>query len=179
MFGETLDQGIGNFLDQFARYIGLGFPGGPKIEQLALNGKYVELPYVVKGMDLELSGIITKATDLYKKGISKEDLCYSLQETMFAMLTEVSERALAHTQKNELVLVGGVAANKRLCSMLDIMCRERDSKFYAVPLKYSGDQAVQIAFQGLLQFKAGNTIAKEKLDIDPMWRTDQVEIDFL
>ncbi|MEK6948994.1 MAG: UGMP family protein, partial [Nanoarchaeota archaeon] len=53
IFGETLDQGIGNFIDSFARHIGLGFPGGPKIEQLALNGKnYVEVPYVVKGMDV-------------------------------------------------------------------------------------------------------------------------------
>ena len=98
---------------------------------------------------------------------------------MFAMLTEVSERALAHTHKDELVLVGGVAANKRLCNMLDIMCKERNAKFYAVPIKYSGDQAVQIAFQGLLQFKVNNIIQKDKLDINPLWRTDEVEIDFL
>ena len=56
IFGETLDQGIGNFIDAFARHIGLGFPGGPKIEQLALKGKnYIELPYVVKGMDVSFS----------------------------------------------------------------------------------------------------------------------------
>ena len=52
VFGETLDQGVGNFIDAFARHIGLGFPGGPKIEKIALAGnKYIELPYVVKGMD--------------------------------------------------------------------------------------------------------------------------------
>ena len=179
VLGECLSIGLGNALDKFARALDLGFPGGPKIELLAKEGSFIELPYVVKGMDIELSGIITKAIELYKKGGKKEDLCYSLQETMFAMLTEVSERALAHTQKDELVLVGGVAANKRLCNMLDIMCKERNAKFYAVPIKYSGDQAVQIAFQGLLQFKVNNTIPKEKLDINPLWRTDEVEVDFL
>ncbi|QQG38905.1 MAG: tRNA (adenosine(37)-N6)-threonylcarbamoyltransferase complex transferase subunit TsaD [Candidatus Woesearchaeota archaeon] len=176
IMGEVLSIGVGNALDKFAREVGLGFPGGPKVEQLAKNGKYVELPYVVKGMDIELSGIITKAIDLHKKGVVVEDLCFSLQETMFAMLTEVTERALAHTQKNEVVLVGGVAANKRLCEMLDIMCRERDAKFYAVPLKYSGDQAVMIAWQGIKQFNAGDQIHFEKLDMNPLWRTDQVEV---
>ena len=179
ILGECLSIGLGNALDKFARALDLGFPGGPKVEQLASKGAFIELPYVVKGMDVEFSGIITKAIELYKKGTKKEDLCYSLQETMFAMLTEVSERALAHTQKNELVLVGGVAANKKLGNMLDIMCKERDAKFYAVPIKYSGDQAVQIAFQGLLQFKSGDTIPKDKLDINPLWRTDEVEITFL
>jgi len=109
IFGETLDQGIGNFIDAFARHIGLGFPGGPKIELIAQKGKnYIELPYVVKGMDVSFSGILT---DLKRKYDSKkykvEDLCYSLQETVFAMLVEISERAMAHTGKGELLLGGG------------------------------------------------------------------------
>jgi len=176
VLGECLSIGLGNALDKFARAIELGFPGGPKIEQLALNGKYVELPYVVKGMDLELSGIITKATDLYKKGISKEDLCYSLQETMFAMLTEVSERALAHTQKNELVLVGGVAANKRLAEMMNVMCKDRNARFYAVPLKYAGDNAVNICWQGILEYKKGREDDVKSVDINPNERTDDVDV---
>ncbi len=173
IFGETLDLGLGNMLDKFAREIGLGFPGGPKIEQLA-KGKYIELPYGVKGMDVSFAGMLTKALRLYKQGASKEDICFSLQETAFAMLAEVAERAMAHTDKKELLLIGGVAANKRLGEMLDIMCKERDAKFYAVPLQYSGDQGVMIAWQGVQQSK--ETVDPEKAEIRPYERIDEVEV---
>ena len=179
IFGETLDIGMGNAFDKFGRDIGLGFPSGPKIEQLAKKGKYHELPYVVKGMDLSFSGIITKAINDYKKGIKKEDLCFSLQETCFAMLTEVTERALAHTNKNEVLLIGGVGANKRLIEMLNIMCKERKAKFYTVPLEYSGDQATMIAYLGLLQSKNKEYFEDiNRLDIKPNWRINQIKINF-
>ncbi len=177
IFGETLDVGLGNMLDKFAREIGLGFPGGPKIEQLAKLGKnYSELPYSVKGMDVSFAGMLTKALRLFKEGASKEDLCFSLQETSFAMLAEVAERAMAHTDKKELLLIGGVAANMRLAEMLDIMCRERGAKFFAVPLEYSGDQGVMIAWQGILQFKAGEKVDPETAGVRPYERTDEVEV---
>ena len=175
IFGETLDLGLGNMLDKFAREIGLGFPGGPKIELLAKEGKnYLELPYSVKGMDVSFAGMLTKAWKLYKQGTPKEDLCFSLQETAFAMLAEVAERAMAHTDKKELLLIGGVAANKRLGEMLNIMCNERGAKFYAVPLQYSGDQGVMIAWQGVLQ--KNNTIDPDKANINPYERVDEVEV---
>ncbi len=177
VFGETLDQGIGNFIDAFARHIGLGFPGGPKIEQLALKGKnYIELPYVVKGMDVSFSGILT---DLKRKFDSKkykiEDLCYSLQETAFAMLTEVSERAMAHTGKKELLLGGGVACNKRLQEMCSIMCRERNAKFFVPENQYLVDNGVQISWLGILMKKLA---AKDydKIDIKPYERTDDIKV---
>ena len=175
ILGETLDTGLGNALDKFGRGIELGFPAGPLIEQLAKIGKYYKLPYTVKGMDLAFSGIVTKAVNDFKnKKILKEDLCFSMQETLFSMLTEVSERALAHTRKNELLIIGGVAANKRLVEMLSIMCRERDARFYSVPLQYAGDQAVMIAWQGILEFNK----AKKKLDIYPYERLDQIEVEW-
>ena len=177
IFGETLDIGMGNAFDKFGRDVGLGFPSGHKIEQLAKQGKYHELPYVVKGMDLSFSGIITKAVNDYRKGIKKEDLCFSLQETCFAMLTEVAERALAHTNKNEVLLIGGVAANKRLIEMLTTMCNERKAKFYTVPLGYAGDNAAMIGYLGYLRSK-NKEYFKEKLDIKPNWRIDQIEINF-
>ena len=172
VFGETLDQGVGNFIDSFARYIGLGFPGGPKIEKLVLNGKnYVELPYVVKGMDVSFSGILTNLKHKYdSKKYKVEDLAFSLQETVFAMLVEVSERAMAHTEKNELVLGGGVACNKRLREMCRIMCEERDAKFFAPPNEVLTDNGLMIAWLGILQKNK-----KEKLiDIKPYERTDDV-----
>lgn len=174
VFGETEDVGLGNALDKFARALGLGFPGGPKIEQLALNGKWVELPYTVKGMDVAFSGIITRVTQLANKGIPKEDLCYSLQEVFFSMITEVTERAMAHLRKKEVLLIGGVAANKRLCAMLEIMCKARGAKFFAVPMKYAGDNAAMIAWQGLLEYHAGRR--EKHLDIYPYERCDDIDV---
>jgi len=176
IFGEALSIGIGNALDKFGREIGLGFPAGSKIEELAKKGNYIELPYVVKGMDVEYSGITTRAIQLYKQGVKKEDLCFSLQETMFSMLTEVAERALAHTEKNELLLIGGVAANGRLIEMLQIMCKERNCKFEVVPMKWSGDQAAMIAWTGILEYKKNkkyyDNLDIKKIEINSRWRVD-------
>ena len=171
IFGETLDIGLGNALDKFGRAANLGFPAGPKIEQLAKQGKYIELPYSVKGMDVSFSGMITKAERLVKSE-KVEDLCHSLQETAFAMLAEVAERAMAHCQKDELVLIGGVAANKRLCEMLEIMCKERNATFHAVPLDLAGDQGAMIAWQGYLE----RDRKENNSDIKPYERTDDVEV---
>ena len=179
IFGETLDQGIGNFIDAFARHIGLGFPGGPKIEKLALKGeKYIELPYVVKGMDVSFSGILT---NLKRKSDSKahkvEDLCYSLQETVFAMMVEVSERAMAHCGKQELVLGGGVACNKRLQKMCKIMCEERNGKFFVPENQFLLDNGLMIAWLGTLQKKQA-TKKYKNIHITPYERTDDVKVDW-
>jgi len=129
VFGETLDLGVGNFIDTIARYMGLGFPGGPKIQKLAEACKnkeeLIDLPYSIKGMDVAFSGLQTKLKNLLDKGVAKEDLAYSMQEVVFGMLVEASERALAHTGKKELLLGGGVACNSRLQEMCRIMCKER------------------------------------------------------
>lgn len=178
IFGETQDIPIGNALDNLAREIGLKMPGGPEVEKLAKEGKYIELPYVVKGMDLSFTGLTTEAIKKVKQGMKKEDICYSMQEICFAMLTEVTERALAHTGKNEVLLVGGVAANKRLQEMLKIMCEERKANFFVVPFEYSGDQGVMIAWTGILAYSS-----KQKQNITdlivPNWRIDQIEISWL
>ncbi len=174
VFGETEDMAIGNAIDTFARKAGLPHPGGPEVERLARSGSYVELPYVVKGMDLSFSGIVTAAGKLLKEGERLEDLCYSLQETCFSMLVEVTERAVAHTGKKEVLLTGGVAANRRLTEMLEIMCRERGAAFHAVPMEYAGDCGAMISWTGLLAYKAG----ERTKDPEPLsrWRTDEAEI---
>src|SRR5512139_3874851 len=139
VFGETLDIALGNCLDVFAREAGIkpekGLPLGASIEQLGDKGeKLISLPYVVKGMDLSLSGLLTAATTVLQKGNCRlEDLCYSLQEHAFSMVTEVTERALAHTEKKEVLLTGGVAANKRLQAMLKVIAEEHDARFDVVP----------------------------------------------
>ena len=169
VMGETLDIGLGNMLDKLGRILGMGFPAGPKIEEMANKGKYIELPYVVKGMDTSFSGILTKCQQLLNKGVSKEDLCFSVQETCFAMLAEVTERAMAHNDKTELLLVGGVGANKRFCKMMEIMCEERGAKFYKVPMSLAGDQGAMIAWEGFLRKEESGDI-----ECNPHWRTDEV-----
>ena len=176
IFGETLDIGIGNFLDSLARTLGIGFPGGPKIEELAKKGGYKELPYVVKGMDVVLGGILTYCKEMNKKGVSKEDICFSVQETVFAMLTEVTERALAHTGKNELVVGGGVGCNKRLQEMLKKMCLERGVKFYSPENEFLVDNAAMIALTGYYMKDSFNEDYEKNGRINPYLRTDEVEI---
>ena len=178
IFGETLDIGIGNLLDSFAREIGLGFPGGPKIEQEAKKAKeFIELPYTVKGMDVSFGGLLTNLKQKIKKH-KKEDLCYSLQETVFSMCIEVAERAMAHTGKQELLLAGGVACNQRLQDMANIMCSERKAKCFVPERQFLVDNAAMIAWLGILMHKAGNRLHVEEGKILPYLRTDEVLVNW-
>jgi len=179
VFGETQDIGVGNFIDSFARFIGIGFPGGPKIQELAEKGEYIELPYSIKGMDVAFSGILTNLKQKYAKGVKAEDLAYSMQETVFAMLVEASERALAHTGKKELLLGGGVACNTRLQEMCKIMCKERGCKFFVPTNNLLVDNASMIGYLGEIMLSAGIKVEGEdidKVDIDARERTDQIEV---
>lgn len=177
IFGETLDNGVGNFLDGFARALGFGFPGGPKVYELALKGKnFVELPYVVKGMDISVGGILTNLKQKIKSGnYNKHDLAYSCQETVFSMLLEVAERAMAHCGKDELLLGGGVCCNKRLQEMATKMCNDRGSKCLIPPNSVLVDNGLMIAWQGILQRKEA-TDNHEGIDIKPYQRTDDVKV---
>lgn len=179
IFGETLDIGIGNALDKFGRFLGLQHPGGPKIEALAREGRhYIHLPYVVKGMDFSFSGLMSAAKEATASH-PREDVCYSLQENAFAMLVEVTERAMAHTGKDECLIAGGVGANMRLQQMLDEMCKARGARFYAPPKKYFGDNGSMIAYTGLLQLKHGMVLKVEDSAVKPCFRPDEVDIPWL
>lgn len=175
IIGETENLPLGNAIDMLARELNLPMPGGPEIEKLALRGNYINLPYTVKGCDLSYSGILTEAIKKYKQGIKPEDIAFSFQETCFAMLTEVTERAVAHTDKEEILLVGGVAANKRLQEMLGIMTQERGAKFFVVPQEYAGDQGAMIAWTGIIAHEKGYDVTIEKSQIKQKWRVDEVE----
>lgn len=176
IFGETLDLGVGNFIDKVGRYFGIPFPAGPKIEELARDGEYIELPYAIKGMDVSFSGMQTKIQQLFDKGKKKEDLCFSLQETTFAMLIEAAERAMAHTGKKELVLGGGVACNSRLQEMCKIMCKERGAEFFCPERPLLVDNAAMIAYTGEIMYNADVKEDVEKLDVKPRERTDDIDV---
>lgn len=178
IFGETLDIGVGNFLDTFARHVGVGFPGGPKIYELSLKGKnFIELPYSVKGMDVSFGGLLTNLKQKYdSKQYKLEDLCYSLQETVFAMLLEVSERALAHCDKKELLLGGGVACNKRFQEMARQMCKDYGADCFIPENQLLIDNGAQIAWLGILMYKSGIQTKIEEAKINPYERTDDIKV---
>ncbi|RLI08627.1 bifunctional N(6)-L-threonylcarbamoyladenine synthase/serine/threonine protein kinase [Candidatus Bathyarchaeota archaeon] len=182
VFGETLDIPVGNCLDVFAREAGLrpgpGRPLGALVEELARGGReLVPLPYVVKGMDLSFSGLLTAALRLLRSGRYRlEDLCFSLQEVAFSMLAEVTERALAHTEKEELLLTGGVAANGRLRSMLAQVAEEHGARFAVVPKELALDNGAMIAWTGLLAYRHGLITPVEESYVRPRWRIDEAPV---
>ena len=175
VFGETLDITLGQLLDQFGRSMGFSSPCGKKIEELANNSeKYLQLPYAVKGNDVSFSGLLSAAKSLIPQG--KEAASYSLQETAFAMIGEAVERALSFTKKKELLVVGGVAANKRLSEMLKSACKRHSCKFFVSPQKFAGDCGSQIAWTGLLESSTKNGSSLEDTFVKQSWRLDTVSI---
>jgi len=107
---------------------------------------------------------------------SKEDLCYSLQETIFAMLVEITERAMAHTNSKEVLLVGGVGCNLRLQEMMGIMVKERGGSVCAMDDRYCIDNGAMIAYAGILQFESGSITKFNETTFTQRFRTDEVEV---
>jgi len=175
VFGETLDIGIGNMLDKYARECGLPFPGGPILEQLARDGKtLLPLPYSVKGMDVAFSGMLTAALALRRQGATMEDLAFSIQEVAFAMLTEVTERAMAHLDNDEILLGGGVARNQRLQAMVGRMAKDRGASMFVPPGDLCIDNGAMIAWTGLEMHRGGTRMTLEETLVNQRFRTDEV-----
>jgi len=175
ILGETEDIAVGNLMDAFARRAGLGFPGGPRVMELASkSSRLVKLPYSVKGMNISLSGMLTMVEGLIGKE-PIEDLCFSLQETVFSMLIEVSERAMAMLGVDEFIIAGGVGANARLRQMAGEMCRERNAVFKDYPVEYYADNGVMIAWEGIIQYMLGERLSLEESTVKPRWRITDVK----
>jgi len=195
IFGETLDIAVGNCLDRFARVINLSNDPSPgyNIEQEAKKGKrLVPLPYTTKGMDVSMSGILTSVeayvsdkryrTDPALCGsdtddiITPADLCFSLQENIFAMLVEITERAMAHIGSKEVLIVGGVGCNERLQEMMGIMAQERGGRVFATDERFCIDNGIMIAQAGLLSYRMGYRTPLAKSACTQRFRTDEVHV---
>ncbi|XP_071505444.1 LOW QUALITY PROTEIN: probable tRNA N6-adenosine threonylcarbamoyltransferase [Diadema antillarum] len=184
IFGETIDIAVGNCLDRFARILKLSNDPSPgyNIEQMAKRGeKFIELPYVVKGMDVSFSGLLSHIEDVAHKKLKKgectpEDLCFSLQETVFAMLVEITERAMAHCGSSEVLIVGGVGCNARLQEMMGKMAEERGASLCATDDRYCIDNGAMIAQAGWEMFNSGITTPLEETWCTQRYRTDEVEV---
>jgi N6-L-threonylcarbamoyladenine synthase len=177
IFGETEDITLGNLYDMFAREINLPSPAGPEIEKLASkSSEFISLPYVVKGNDVSYSGLLTASLAALRSGKRLEDVCFSMQEVSCSMLAEAVERSLAYTGKKEVLLTGGVAANKGLQGKLQEVARLHDAAFYVVAGKYSGDNGAQIAWTGVLALDSGVVTTIDEARVRPKWRLEDVEI---
>ena len=183
VYGETIDIGIGNFLDVLGRRLSLNPPDAVGVLRAAAEpAKFIQLPYTVRGMNLAFSGLQTyiekKLVPLVKekkqKKISPADVCFSAQETAFAMLCEATERALCHTGKKEILLCGGNARNRRLQEMLQLVCDEHKIKFAVTDDIYSGDQGAMIALTGVKMLEA-KCISKDTMPRQRM-RTDVTHV---
>ncbi len=157
VIGETLDIGIGNFLDQLGRTLKLSPPDAVGVLMEAKKSKnLLELPYVVKGMSTSYSGMLTfiQRKMQTEPKTSKADACFSAQETAFAALCEAAERALLHSQKKALLLCGGNARNKRLQEMMKLVAKAHKAKFCIAEDALLGDNGAMIALCGIAMLEA-------------------------
>ena len=167
-------------MDVFVREVNLAPPyivnGKHVIDICAEKGdKMLDLPYVVKGQEMSFSGLLTAALRLVGKE-KLENICYSIREIAFDMLLEATERALALTEKKELLIVGGVAASVSLRSKLKELEKEWNIRIKIVPPEFAGDNGAMIAYTGLLAASKGIFIDIDKSYIIPRWRIDEVPI---
>jgi len=188
IFGETIDIAVGNCLDRFARACNISNDPSPgyNIEvEARKGGKFIDLPYVVKGMDVSFSGLLTSVQKIAKEklnqseedgGVSVSDLCFSLQETVFAMLIEISERAMAHVRSKELLIVGGVGCNKRLQEMAAKMCEQRGAVLSKMDSRYCIDNGAMIGQAGIFAFLQGERTPINETECSQRFRTDAVEV---
>lgn len=181
IFGETLDIAVGNCLDRFARLAKISNDPSPgrNIEILAqTSSRYLYLPHIIKGMDVSLTGILSFISSKYD--LNQKDmvpaLCYSIQETIFSALVEVTERAMALTGSNEIMMVGGVGCNRRLQEMMEIMAKDRDAILYAMDEDYCVDNGAMIAHTGMLMYNSGQKYTLEQCTVVQRFRTDTVPI---
>ncbi len=177
VYGETFDIGVGNMIDSFAREAKLTPAWGSTVAKVAQGGKYVEMPYSVKGMDFTFTGLLTHATKVLHSGtVNLRDVAYSLQETAFAMLVEAMERALFLTSKKDVTLCGGVAQSTRLQEMLKGMARSHGTRFFVAPNEYNADNGAMIAVVAEKMHESGIKCPISACTVDQKYRIDSVRV---
>ena len=173
VLGETLDMGLGNLFDVFAREAGIYPAHGGEVARLAESGEFFPLPYTVKGMNFAFAGLLTSAVREVGKR-KNEDICRSVMETSFAEVCEAAERALCLFGKKEVTVCGGVAQNRRFCEMLGGVCKEQGARFGVAAPEYNADNGAMIAYAALPEWRKGKREKMAELRPDGYWRIDQV-----
>ena len=159
VLGKTRDDAIGEAFDKVARVVGLGYPGGPKVDKLAKEGNpnTIELPKThFDNLDFSFSGIKTAVINLHHKNpdINKADLCASFEKTVTEILLENTKKALKQTGLKTIALAGGVSANSYIRNEF-LKLEQKDIKVYMPSLKLCTDNAAMIASAGYYNFIDG------------------------
>jgi len=184
--GTTIDDALGEAFDKTAKLLGVEFPGGPQIEILAEKGnpnKYtLPKPILNKGgCNLSFAGLktaILRMSKNIKTEKDKFDLAASFQKTIEEILYKKTKVAFNEFEKQNsirkkvFVVAGGVAANKKIRSMLVSLCEEKNYKSIFPPIEFCGDNAAMIAMVGLEKYKLKQF---DKLDhpAKPRWSLDE------
>ncbi len=158
LLGKTRDDAIGEAFDKVARVVGLGYPGGPKVDNLAKQGNPIyELPQTYfDNLDFSFSGIKTAVINLHHKmpDINKADLCASFEKAVTEEVVKNIKRAIKKVNVNTVVLAGGVSANSFIRKAFLELENEK-IKVYMPDLKLCTDNAAMIASAGYYQFISG------------------------
>ena len=167
VLGKTRDDAIGEAFDKVARVVGLGYPGGPKVDKLAKEGNpnAIELPKThFDNLDFSFSGIKTAVINLHHKtpDINKADLCASFEKTVTEILLENAEKALKQTGLKPVALAGGVSANSYIRKEF-LNLEKKGIKVYMPDLKLCTDNAAMIASAGYYNFVKGK---RDELDLN-------------
>lgn len=160
VLGKTRDDAIGEAFDKVARVVGLGYPGGPKVDALAKKGiANIELPKThFDNLDFSFSGIKTAVINLNHKNpnINKADLCASFEKTVTEILIENIKKSIKQTNIKTLALAGGVSANSYIRNEFAKLAKEENIKIYYPELKLCTDNAAMIASAGYYNYLEGN-----------------------
>ena len=160
ILGKTRDDAVGEAFDKIARVIGLGYPGGPKMDKLAQEGTpNIVLPKVhIDGLDFSFSGLKTAIINLHHKApdINKADLAASFEKDVAEILLENTKKAVKETNINKIALAGGVSANSYIRKAFKELEEKEDIKVYYPELKLCTDNAAMIASAGYYNFLKGN-----------------------
>ncbi len=160
ILGKTRDDAVGEAFDKIARVIGLGYPGGPKMDKLAQEGTpNIVLPKVhIDGLDFSFSGLKTAIINLHHKtpDINKADLAASFEKDVAEILLENTKKAVKETNINKIALAGGVSANSYIRKAFKELEEKENIEIYYPELKLCTDNAAMIASAGYYNYLKGN-----------------------
>jgi len=178
LLGDTLDDAAGEAFDKSAQLLGLGYPGGPAVAALAAAGKpgrcSLPRPMMRSGnLDFSFSGLKTAVLTAVRGGLDGEqaraDLAAELQEAITEVLAAKAMAALEQTDLSQLVVAGGVGANRRLRERLDAAAAARGCRVFYPPFELCTDNGAMIAFAGLLRLQRGEGRVPDGFSVKPRW----------